>query len=193
MDEQRQQRINEAARQFTEALVGSYRAVSERGVSVQEHNAELTQNFFNRVIENLRAQAEGTRAMTQRLADQQQRQRESAQALTRESVSVYMDFVNSMFSFWRGSVEAAGRSTGETVEKSAAETSRGAREAETQTRVNGGLPLEEYDSLNVDQKSERLDQLSIEELEQLRDYETENKNRRTLVERLNQGIEAGSS
>jgi len=122
MDEQRQQRINEAARQFTDALVGSYRAVSERGVSAQELNAELTQNYFNRVIENLRAQAEGTRGMTQQLADQQQRQRESAQALARDSVSVYMDFVNSMFSFWRASVEAAGRSTGETVEKSAAET-----------------------------------------------------------------------
>lgn len=121
MEEQRQQRIDEAARQFTEALVGSYRAVSERGVSAQELNAELTQSFFNRVIENLRAQAEGTRGMTQQLADQQQRQREAVQALTRESVSVYMDFVNSMFSFWRASVEAAGRSTEETIEKSAAE------------------------------------------------------------------------
>ena len=121
MDEQRQQRINEAARQFTEALMGSYRAVSERGVSAQELSAELTQSFFNRVIENLRAQAEGTRGMTQQLADQQQRQREAVQALTRESVSVYMDFVNSMFSFWQASVEAAGRSTEETIEKSAAE------------------------------------------------------------------------
>jgi SOS response regulatory protein OraA/RecX len=60
MDEQRQQRINEAAQQFADALVQSFRAVSERSVSTQEQGAQLTQDFFNRVIvnrviENLRA------------------------------------------------------------------------------------------------------------------------------------------
>ncbi|HZY57183.1 MAG TPA: hypothetical protein VFE09_05230, partial [Rubrobacteraceae bacterium] len=71
MAEQQQQRINDAAQQFTDALVQSFRAASERGVNAQEQNAQLTQEFFNRVIDNLRTQAEDTRQMGQQLADQQ--------------------------------------------------------------------------------------------------------------------------
>ncbi len=109
MDEQQQQRINEAAQQFTDAFVQAQRAAADRGVSVQEMNAQLTQDFFNRVIENLRAQAEDTRQMGQQLADQQQRATEAGQTLRQESVDAYTDFVNSMFTFWQGSVEQARR------------------------------------------------------------------------------------
>jgi hypothetical protein len=45
------------------------------------------------------------------LAGQQQRGVEATQQLTQESVNAYMDFVNSMFSFWQGSVEQAQRQT----------------------------------------------------------------------------------
>src|SRR5215210_2304442 len=98
MDEQEQQRINEAAQEFSDALVQSSRAAADRGVSIQEQNAQLTQAFFNRVIENLRTQAEDTRELGQQLADQQQRATEAGRTLTQESASAYMDFVNSMFS-----------------------------------------------------------------------------------------------
>jgi hypothetical protein len=59
MAEQQQRRIEEAARQFSDALVESYRAVSEHTVSAQQLSAELTQDFFNGVINNLRAQGGG--------------------------------------------------------------------------------------------------------------------------------------
>src|ERR687885_201766 len=98
MDQQQQQQLNEAAQQFTDAFVEAQRAAADRGVSVQEMNAQLTQDFFNRVIENLHTQAEETRQMGQQLADQQQRATEAAQTLTQESVQAYMDFVSSMFS-----------------------------------------------------------------------------------------------
>ena len=104
MDEQEQQRLNQAAQEFTNALVESSRAAADLGVNVQEHNTQLTQEFFNRVIENLRTQAEDTRQMGQQLAEQQQRATEAGQTLTQESVDAYMDFVNSMFSFYQGSV-----------------------------------------------------------------------------------------
>jgi hypothetical protein len=107
MDEQQQQRVNEAAEQFADAVKESYRAVAERDGSAQELSAELTQQFFNGVINNLRTQAEQNREMTQQLADQQERQREATQALTQESVGTYMDFMNSMFSFYQGGIRAA--------------------------------------------------------------------------------------
>jgi hypothetical protein len=112
MDQQEQQRINEAAQRFTDALVQSYRAVSQRGESAQEQNAQLTQEFFNRVIENLRTQSEESRGLTQQLADQQQRQADAAQAITRESVNAYMDFVHSAFSFYEGVAQRAGQEAG---------------------------------------------------------------------------------
>jgi ABC-type transporter Mla subunit MlaD len=109
MDEQEQQRLNQAAEEFTNALVESSRAAADLGVNVQEQNAQLTQDFFNRVIENLRTQAEDTRQMGQQLAEQQQRATEAGQTLTQESVNAYMDFVNSMFTFGQQGAQAAQR------------------------------------------------------------------------------------
>jgi hypothetical protein len=109
VDDQQQRRVNEAAEQFTNALVESFRTVSARGEAAQEQSAKLTEEFFNRVVNNLRTQAQDNRALTQQLADQQQRTREAGEALTRESVGAYMDFVNSIFSLWQGGVRTVER------------------------------------------------------------------------------------
>jgi hypothetical protein len=98
MDQQEQQRLNEAAQQFADAFVQAQRAAADRGISIQEVNAQLTQDFFNRVIENLRTQAEETRGLGQQLGGLQQQATEAGRTLTQESVSAYMDFVNSVFS-----------------------------------------------------------------------------------------------
>ena len=98
MDEQQQQRINEAAEKFSDAVRGSYRAVAERGASAQELNAELTQQFFNTVIDNLRTQARDTREMTQQLVDQQRAQ-EAGKVLTQETLGAYMKLMDHMFSY----------------------------------------------------------------------------------------------
>src|SRR5215213_6992391 len=114
MDQQQQQKVNEAADQFTDALVESFKAVAERGASAQDRGAQLTEVFFNQTINNLRAQAEENRRATQQLTEQQQRQAEAAQTLTRESVDIYMNFLNSAFSFWQGGVQTAERGARET-------------------------------------------------------------------------------
>jgi hypothetical protein len=113
-DQQSQQRINEAAEQFTDALVQSYKTVADSGVSAQERNTQVTEVFFNQAINNLHAQAEQNRQATQQLADQQQRQAEAAQTLTRESVDAYMDFMDSMFSWWQGGIQTAEQGARET-------------------------------------------------------------------------------
>ena len=113
-DQQSQQRINEAADQFTDALVQSYKTVAERGVSAQEGGAQVTEVFFNQTINNLRAQAEENRQVSEQLADQQQRQAEAAQTLTRDSVGAYMEFMDSMFSWWQGGIQTAEQGARET-------------------------------------------------------------------------------
>lgn len=107
MDDTQQRQVNEAAEKFARAIADSYRSVAERGVSAQQLNAELTQSFFNGVIENLRVQAEGNRDLTRELVEHQQRQQEATQALTQASVGAYMEFLNSMFSYYQGSMEQA--------------------------------------------------------------------------------------
>jgi uncharacterized protein YukE len=108
-EQHQQQRINQAAEQLANAIRESYQTLAERGTSAQELNAQLTQEFFDRVIENLRTQVEETQQMGRQLAEQQQRATEAGQQLTQESVDAYMAFVNSMFSFYQGSAEQVRR------------------------------------------------------------------------------------
>ena len=120
-----QQKVNEAAEQFTDALVQSYKTVAEHGASAQEGSTQLTEVFFNQTINNLRAQAEQNRQATQQLTDQQQRQAEAAQTLTRESVDAYMYFMDSMFSYWQGVTQPVERGGGENPFEKAARGNKG--------------------------------------------------------------------
>jgi hypothetical protein len=106
-EEEAGQQANEATKQFADAVRVSYQAVADRSVSAQELNAELTQQFFNTVIGNLRTQAEENRQMTQQLADQQQRTQEATLTIAQESVRAYLDFMDSMYSWWLGGIQTA--------------------------------------------------------------------------------------
>ena len=189
MDDQQQQRVNEAAEKFAEALRESYQTVASRGESAQQLNAEMTQRFFNTVINHLQRHAEANVQVGEELAGQAQRRQQAFRQLTQESVQAHMDFINSLFSYAQtSSLEPAQRGT------------IGAQETPTPTeaspeRQEEGVeePLEGYDSLNIEQITERLDGLSTQELRQLRAYEAENKSRSTLLRRLDERIEGDAS
>jgi len=110
MDMKQQKQLNEAAEKFAEAIKESYQALADRSVSAQEINAQLTQEFFNGVINNLRTQAEGNRVLAEDLIEQQRKQRAASQALTQESVNAYTDFLNSKFSYYLGGLYETQRS-----------------------------------------------------------------------------------
>jgi predicted RNA polymerase sigma factor len=102
MDEQLAQKINAAAKEFSDALGDSYQTLTKRTASTQEQVAQLTQAFFEGVMDNLRAQAQGNREMVQELVDQQQQQREATQALAQEtSVEDYMRLLDYMCSYYQ--------------------------------------------------------------------------------------------
>src|SRR5829696_8459256 len=88
-DQQQQQRINQAAQEFVNAIVESQRTLAERSISAQQLNTELTQQFFTQVIEHLQRMGEETRGATQELAEQTQKSQEAAQALAQESAGVH--------------------------------------------------------------------------------------------------------
>ena len=109
MDNRQQQQVNEAAEKFADAFKESYQSITDRSVSAQELNAQLTQEFFNGVINNLRTQAEDNRALSEDLIAQQRKQQEASRALAQESVNGYMEFLNSMFAYYRGNLDEAQR------------------------------------------------------------------------------------
>ncbi len=113
MDEKQQKQVNEAAEKFADALKQSYQSLADRSVSAQELNAQLTQDFFNGVINNLRTQAENNRELSEDLIEQQRKQQEASQALAQESVNAYMDFLNSMFARPREGTQSARRAAQE--------------------------------------------------------------------------------
>jgi len=189
MDEQQQQRVSEAAEKFANTLRESYQTVASRGESAQQLNAEMTQRFFNTVINHLQRHAEANVQVGEELAGQAQRGQEASRQLTQESVQAYMDFINSMFSYAQSiSLEAAQRGTTEAQEPSTTPEASPERQEE-----GAEVPLEGYDSLNIEQITERLDDLSTQEIRQLRAYEAENKSRSTLLRRLDERIEADAS
>jgi hypothetical protein len=109
VDQRQQQQVNEAAEKFADALKESYKSIADRTVTAQELNAQLTQDFFNGVINNLRTQAEGNRALSEDLIEQQRKQREASKALAQESVNAYTDFLNSMFAYYKGNLDEVQR------------------------------------------------------------------------------------
>ena len=111
MDQNQQKMVNEAAEKFAGAIKESYQALADRSVSAQELNAQLTQEFFNGVIDNLRTQAESNRALADDLIEQQRKQQEASRALAQGGVNAYMDFLNSMFSHYQGNLDGAQKRT----------------------------------------------------------------------------------
>ena len=72
-------------------------------------------------------------------------------------------------------------------ESQGGESAAGVEEGRSET---GGLPIDEYDSLTVTQITQKLRELSLEEVEQLRDYEAEHRNRRSIMQRFETRIRA---
>ena len=60
-------------------------------------------------------------------------------------------------------------------------------------RAQGLPPIKGYDELSVDEVTEHLDELSVEETGEVKAYERRNKNRESLIKRMDQKINAASS
>jgi hypothetical protein len=95
---------HETAQNLAEAILESHRMLSSFTLEAQERQAELTRSFFESVDGILRAQAETNLAASQRLAEQTLKGQEAAQSLVQESMGAYMNFLNSMFSFYQGGI-----------------------------------------------------------------------------------------
>ena len=194
------QDVNEAARRFAETLADSYRVVYGQAAESAERQQRRAQEFSERVSSNLKEQTEAGRSNAQQLSEQAGRLQEAGQALARESVEAYAEFLDDAFSRYRAGTEQAGQRAREGV-RTLSETTTGLLGTATGAvgaTVEGAeraaeaavFPIEGYDEMNVDEISKHLDDLSVEELQLARDYEELNKRRETLLEQMDRKIRA---
>ena len=187
------QDLNEAANRFAKTLADSYRVVYGQASESAERQHQRAQQFSELVSSSLEEQAEAGRANAQQLSEQATRQREA-----------YAQFLNDAFARYRAGTEQAAGSAREGM-RTLSETTTGLLGTATGavgstvgSTVEGAeraaeaavFPIEGYDEMNVEEVSERLDGLTVEDLQLVRDYEETNKKRETLLEKMDRKIRA---
>jgi uncharacterized protein YukE len=201
VDRGRARDVNEAANRFAETLAESYRVVYGQAAESSERQQRRAREFSELVSGSLREQAEAGRASAQEFSGQAARQQQAGQQLARESVEAYTQFLNDAFSRYQSNTERAAQGAQEGA-RTLTETTTGL--LGTATGAVGGaagavageaveavvFPIEGYDEMNVEEISGRLDGLSVEELQLVRDYEETTKKRETLLERMDRKIRA---
>jgi hypothetical protein len=81
----------------------------------------------------------------------------------------------------------------EQTEEVVRQTEKATREAELRAAVLVALQTADYEGLTVAEISERLDALSVHQLEQVRELEKNDKNRETLVAQIDRKIRVKNS
>src|SRR5215211_7598332 len=190
MDDQRRQRINGAAQEFTDALVAAYRTTSDGTAAAQQLGAQQIEYFFDTVMNNLRTQAEGTLQITQQLATQQELARAAPRELTQVSTDNYVDFLDSVFSLYKRGASRTQRRAEETqrrveeAEKSARAAQRRAQKAEWSTKEAERRAEEaEGRTLQAERRAEVAEKLKSDVESQGSDQEEED-NANAAVRRL---------
>ena len=177
-------RMDHEAEGAQEQWLGAMQSLAEQIQQQQQYSQQMTQELMNTYMQLLNTpgsylsgQAEQQQQTIQQTAQQwmeqaqqqqqtfqqqAQEQQQSFQQMTQEVMSTYAQLWNIPISYAK----------------------EGLRDAQ--------FPIEGYDELTVDEVSERLSELSVEDLREVRDYEERNKNRDTILEQLDRRIRAGS-
>ncbi len=157
--------FNEAVERLARTSVGSYRTLMDNTVALQERNVWFALSIIDGSLGELRRQAESNRATGRGLPEGRQ---SAFQTLVGGPVNTYMKLLFAPFYFPEGprSMVPEGFDGG----------------------ANGSLPIENYDELTLGEVSEKLGDLSGQEIRAVRSYERRHKNRGELLERLDRAL-----
>jgi hypothetical protein len=182
-------------------------------LQLQQRNVKFTQNWLTSGAEALQSQTEQNRQTAEVFSQGARKQQENFRALAGEWVGAYQDFFSPFVANAQEGLSVAQETTQQALqttqqaaqqglrlaeettaktEQVVRETQEATQEAALQAAVFGALKTADYNELNVDEVSKKLDGLSAEELKKVRKYEKQNKNRDTLVEQIDRKIKATS-
>ena len=178
-------------------------------LQLQGRNAEFVQDWVGEAAEVLRKQTEQNVRTAEAIARSVSRQQEGFRVLTQGWAGAYGDFFGPFALAQKGmrvaqrtarqgleaTEEAArqGLRAAEQTEEVLRQTEKATREAELRAAVLAALQTTDYDGLTGAEISERLDGLTVHQLEQVRELEKNNKNRETLVAQLDRKIRVKNS
>lgn len=178
------EKMGRTAQEMTKSAQQTGQILSGYLAEVQEINTEFARRATETWIEAFRKQTELNQRMVQRLYGEAEGQTGAFQGLVEDWMGTYTAPFFNPFAYYREGLETTSRN----VERMTDMTRKSAMAGATWT--NGGFPIVGYDEMNVSEVSERLDALSVEELERVRDYERRNKNRDTVIEQIDRKIRA---
>ena len=172
------EKIAKSTEAMTRSAQQSGQILSGYLAEVQEINTEFARKATETWIETFRKQAELNQRMVRRLYGEAEGQTYAFQELAKDWMNAYsMPFFNP-FGFWRGGMQSTTRNVARM------------RDATREAMQEVMFPIVGYDEMNVLEVTEKLQGLSVEELKRVRDYERRNKNRETVLERIEQRINA---
>jgi hypothetical protein len=168
----------------------------------QQRNAEFVQGWMGDAVDVMREQTEHNAHTAEAFARGILRQQESMRALSRGWVGAYREFF-SPFSYMQEGMRTFQRATQqglgvaeeatEQTEEVLRRTEEDTRQEELKAAVFGALKTTNYEDLSVDDIVKQLDGLTIQQLEQVREYEKQNKDRETLMEQIDRKIRTKNS
>jgi hypothetical protein len=161
--------VNEATQRLARTSVGSYKALMDNTMALQELNVRFALGIIHGSLGQLRRQVESNQTITRGLIERTEEQQNAFQTLVGRSANAYVSLFLAPFHYFR---EGSRFVTAEDVEGGG----------------NGSLPIENYDKLTVGEVSDKIGGLSGREIRALRSYERRHKNRGELLERLDRSL-----
>jgi hypothetical protein len=186
---------------MTELQRDSFETLAKNFAALQRRNVELTQKWMTGVYrtffpftyaiyaqEGLQAAQQATQQAleaTQQVAQQALRVAEEATAKAEKATVKAEEAVVKA-----EQAEQATTKTHAATREAALRDEEETREVALQAAVHRSLETKDYEALNVDEVSNKLDGLSATELKKVREYEEHNKNRETLIAEIDRRLEA---
>ena len=188
-----------------------------RLLKLQQRNAEFVRGWTGEAVEPLREQtehnAQTAEAFGRGISKQQEEEEEAFGGLARAWAGSYREILSPLAYLGEGvrTFQGAAKQGLEATEQVARQglgvaeqatehtdevlrqAEKATREAELRTAVLGALKSAEDDELRVEGISGRLEGLSTEELRKVREFEKQNKNRESLIDRLDRKIRTKNS
>jgi hypothetical protein len=166
--------VQEGAQQW----LGRLQTLAEQIQKQQQNSQQMIQELMNTYMQLLNTpgsyvagqaqqQQQTLQQISQQWMQQAQQQQQAFQQMVQESTNTFMQMFNIPLSYAQQGLQTAQRATSE-------------------------VPIEGYDEMNVSEVTEQLDNLSADELQRVRDYESRNKNRETLLGQIDNRINAAS-
>ena len=188
------EKVGKTAETMAKTTQQSAYTAMDYAVKAQEVNTELLRKTSEVWIEGFRKQAELSQNMTRELFEKAEDQAHAYQDFFGQWGFPFMSFPfvrmpYDPFGFWRGWTQDVQQRAWDTQKTTAEET---IRVIEATAPTNGSMPIPGYDEKSVGEITARLDTLTADQLERLKDYERRNKNRETLIREIERRIGTAS-